>query len=131
MWCHLLLFMPVAGLALFFVLPWPLALAGYLPIAAASFFIFHLSAKALRLPVQTGQESLLGTRGEVVGPLAPGGLASHIVRFHGELWSVRAREPLQAGDCVCITGFDGVRPLVERLTEGMGGGTAAAAKCLR
>ena len=27
MWCHLLLLLPVAGLGLFFVLPWPAALS--------------------------------------------------------------------------------------------------------
>jgi len=129
MWCHFLLVMPIAGLALFFVLPWPLALAGYVPIAAASFLIYYLSAKALRLPVQTGQESLLGTSGKVVGPLAPGGLASHIVRCRGELWSVRAREPLRPGDYVRITGFDGGRPLVERLTDGLGRQPARDTSC--
>lgn len=120
MWCHLLLVMPALGLTLFLFLPWPLALAGYLPIAVASALMYYKIARALRLPVQTGQQTLLGSEGRVVGPVEAGGLASHLVRCRGELWSVRAPETLQAGDRVWITGFDGGWPIVARQSSDAG-----------
>jgi len=129
MWCHFLLLMPVGGLALFLFLPWPLALAGYVPIAAASALIYRKSAEAMRLPVQTGQETLLGATGEVIDLAKPGGVASHLVRCRGEIWSVWAREPLQAGDRVRFSGFDGGWPVVERLADYAGAGRVAATKC--
>ncbi|MCL5946615.1 MAG: hypothetical protein M1298_01130 [Chloroflexi bacterium] len=115
MWCHLLLGMPIFALALFFVFPWQVALIVYVPVAAFSLLVYYKIAVALRLPVSTGKQSVVGTTGEVVGVTQQQGLASHLVRCRGEIWSVRAKEPLAIGERVCFTGFDGAWPLVQRL----------------
>ncbi|MCL4395268.1 MAG: NfeD family protein [Chloroflexi bacterium] len=107
--------MPIAGLGLFFVLPWPLAVAGYVPIAVTSMLIYHSVARALRLPVQTGREAMLGAAGEVVCQLPPGSLASYLVRCRGEIWRAGATEKLRDGDRVRVSGFEGGLAMVERL----------------
>ena len=95
----------------------PVALACYVPIAGISLLIYYKIAVALRLPIQTGMRALIGANGEVIGPATTGGLATHLVRCRGEIWSVRTSEPLQAGDHVLFTGFEGSWPIVERVTE--------------
>ena len=48
MWCHVLLFgFPVAGLLLFAMLPFPVALAVYLPLSALSVGVGWVTVRAL------------------------------------------------------------------------------------
>ncbi len=54
MWCHLPLALPVLGLVLFLVLPWPVAAPLYGVVVIASVLVYRLLLQALRLPVKTG-----------------------------------------------------------------------------
>jgi len=57
MWCHLLLGVPLLGIALFFFLPLPVALPLYF---AASAFVWVKVYRAMRIPVAVGQEAMVG-----------------------------------------------------------------------
>lgn len=72
MWHHLLLLLPVVGVVLFVVLPWSAALPAYAALAVLSAVMFVAGLRALRLPVKTGTEGMVGRAARVVEPLRPG-----------------------------------------------------------
>jgi len=108
MWCHLMLFMPVGGLALFLVLPWQIALPTYSVISATSLFIYYKIMKAMGQPARVGREALLGATARVV----TGGERLGQVRHGNELWGAVSEENLTAGEGVTIVGFQGMKVVV-------------------
>lgn len=113
--------MPVAGLALFAVLPLPAALALYLPATAVSIAVALPAVRALARPVTTGTEGMRGKEALVTSAAGRSGT----IRLEGELWSVRAREPLAAGDRVRILEMEGLTAVVRRVQEAAGNPTRA------
>ena len=109
MWCHLLLILPVAGLGLFALLPFPIALPIYLVISGISLLIYWSVFQAMHRPVTTGPEGMIGKSAETVTDLSPQGR----IRYHGELWQALASEPIPAGSRVTIVGVNGMRLLVQ------------------
>lgn len=110
MLCHLPLIVPVAGLLLFAVLPFPTALAIYAPVALLALAIGIPAVRAMYRPVTTGVEAMRGTEGIVLA--AEGRSAA--VRWEGEIWNCRAAEPLAAGDRVRIVEVEGLTAVVRR-----------------
>lgn len=115
--CHLILFMLVLGLPIFWFLPLSSALPLYTLILLISGFLFWLIARSMGKRPGTGVESLIGTEAEVVSRLNPGGHAKYLVRARGELWSARGSDVLQPGDTVNIAALDGIRLVVERRND--------------
>lgn len=105
MLCHFLLLLPVLGLGLFFFLPWPIALALYVPIIGGSLWVYAKVWEAMRRPVTIGPEALIGAEGEVLG--------SDIARVLSETWRVRSSSPLRPGMCVRVLAREGLTLLVE------------------
>lgn len=110
MWCHLLFFLPILGLGVFWLLPWQAAWPTYLVILAGSAALFVTLVRAIRQPVLTGIEGLEGERGETVSGLDPEGL----IRLRGELWQAEAAEPIPAGARVRVVAVRGVKLTVTR-----------------
>lgn len=115
MWCHLLLLAPVAIAALFIFLPWTTALPVATSLAVATALIVYPSVRALRQPVVTGREALLGALGEAVSDLNPEGL----VRVRGELWLAEAAEPIDRGGQVQVLEAEGAKLRVRRWDGGV------------
>src|SRR3972149_4932933 len=89
MWCHVLLFgFPVAGLLLFAMLPFPVALAVYLPLSALSVGVGWVTVRALCASPTTGAEALPGRVGRVAAVEAQAALVS----VDGGLWEAGARD---------------------------------------
>ncbi|MBI4637725.1 MAG: NfeD family protein [Candidatus Rokubacteria bacterium] len=86
MWCHLVLLVPVVSLGLFFVLPWPAALGVNALLTAGALGIAIPGMRALRQPVVTGREALIGRAAEAATDIHDEGL----VRLQGELWTATA-----------------------------------------
>ena len=63
--CHLVLLMPVIGLAVFFVLPLPIAVLVYLAILGVSILLYKAVIDAMSRRVVTGREAMLGTHAGV------------------------------------------------------------------
>ena len=63
-----------------------------------------------RQKVRTGVEAHVGERAEVTRALDPEGQ----VRFRGEVWKARAKEPIAAGETVRIAEVDRLTLVVER-----------------
>ena len=109
MWCHVLFFgFPVAGLLLFAVLPFPAALAVYLPLSAVSVGVGWITVRALCACPKTGVEALPGR----VARVASVGERTALVRVDGELWEAVPRDGLASGQRVEIVSVDGLRLLV-------------------
>jgi membrane protein implicated in regulation of membrane protease activity len=84
--CHLVLFMPVFGLAVFVFLPPVEALAVYLVILGASVLLYKAIIDAMRRRVVTGREAMLGGFASV-RRVEPRRL---VVCLRGELWTADA-----------------------------------------
>jgi len=96
-----------------FGIPLPLIGAVALVSAALVAGVVGMAAKARRRPVVSGAPTLLGTPGEVIEFGGGEGWAT----VNGERWRVRAREPLQPGQRVRVTGVDALTLDVSAATE--------------
>ncbi len=103
--CHFLLLAPVLGLGLFFIFPWPIALAVYLPILAGSLWLYAKMWEAMRRPVAIGPEALIGADGEALGP--------DTARVQSETWRVRSTVLLRPRMRVRVIAREGLTLLVE------------------
>ncbi len=81
------------------------ATVGALAIAV----IVFMATRAMRSPVATGVEGMIGASAEVVGEFPGRGR----VRFGGELWSARSAVPLHPGDSARIVKVEGLTLWVE------------------
>jgi membrane protein implicated in regulation of membrane protease activity len=113
MWCHALLMMPLLGLGLFALLPWPVALPSYLALVAVSLALYGKILQGMRQPVQTGREVMLGAVVTVTRDITSQGQ----VRYGNELWGAVSEQQLTAGQRARIVGFDGLRLVVRRLDD--------------
>jgi membrane-bound serine protease (ClpP class) len=75
-----------------------------LGVSAIVLFLVNLAVRALRRPVTTGAEGLLGQRGTAETDLSPSGR----VFVTGELWSAVSETPLPRGEVIIVTGRDGM-----------------------
>lgn len=106
MWsCHLLLGVPVVIAALFVFLPWAMALPIALVLAIGTAAIVYQGMRALRQPVVTGKEALVGLMGEAVSDLSPEGL----VRVGSELWVAETSERISKGARVQVLEVRGAK----------------------
>ena len=99
--CHILLVLPFISLVLFLILPFDQAMAIYSVILLISVILYWLIWKAMRRPVTTGVEGMIGAVGQVIQNSA----GSHKVFVKGEIWDAVSVEQLSVGDPVEITGL--------------------------
>lgn len=91
----ILMAFPILGIVLFFVLPLGIAIPLYALGVALSALTNWLMMRAMRMPVQTGRQGMIGARGRVAWWDGPTGY----VRCHGEVWRARSSDgrPLSTG----------------------------------
>ncbi|MGE5189941.1 MAG: NfeD family protein [Gemmatimonadota bacterium] len=110
----LIMFLPVIGLPVFWVLPIgqaaPIYLVGLLLFAG----MMWLMRGAMKRPRMTGAECLVGKTAEVVARSTLGYGPQFVVRVFGELWSARCDDALQRGDSVVIVSVQGNCVVVAR-----------------
>lgn len=99
--CHLVLLLPVFGLALFWVLPFPVAAVLYAFILAISIWMYRLIMSAMARPVVTGAEGLIGELGEVISASRQ----STQLMVHGEVWQGISSAGFRKGQSVRVTGI--------------------------
>ena len=107
--CHIVLFLPILGLAVFLVLPLVWAGPVYAVIFLLSVAMYMLIIKAMRQPITTGTEALLRSRATVVG----GDKGYWRVQVGNETCDAESPEILEVGDSVRITSINGLRLRVE------------------
>ena len=72
-------------------------------------FIVYMASRAMRHPVATGAQGMIGASTEVVADFTGKGK----VRYGGELWNARSERPLRAGDAARIVKVEGLTLWVE------------------
>ena len=103
-WMAAIMSLPLLGLALFFVYPWQIALLPYITLVAASGFFHWLMMRAMRLPVKSGREEMIGSTAVVLNWKGRAGR----VMWNGEIWQARGNEPFEKGAEVVIGGLSGM-----------------------
>lgn len=101
--CHLVLFMPVFALPVFWLLPWPLATAIYVCVLAVSAWLYYVIIKLMHRPSKIGLHTLFNADGTIVQVEGLCGLA----RIGRELWKVESQNPLVRNQHVRVTGRRG------------------------
>lgn len=109
--CHVILLLPLLGLAVFWVWPLSIALPVYAVVAALSAWSYWYVLKAVQRPVMTGMEEMGGALGRVLEV----GDHDARVRVHSEVWSAESDDALRPGDWVEVTKVSGLRLTVRRL----------------
>jgi membrane-bound ClpP family serine protease len=110
--CHIILALPVLGLALFYFLPFWTALPLYGAVLAVSLFFYFKIASAMMAKVRTGLEDLIGAEAVVIEDISPEGK----VEFYDEIWNATAAgRDIRRGAKVRISGAHGLTLVVEDL----------------
>jgi membrane-bound serine protease (ClpP class) len=108
--CHLIFFAPVLALAVFWLLPWNIAVPIYGVVLGLTALVAWPVVTAMRRPHVTGVEGMIGSRGEALTELNPHGL----VRCQGEVWSATATAPILPGERVRVVAMDRLHVRVMR-----------------
>lgn len=102
--CHVLLTLPLLALPVFWLLPISAALPVYGAVTAISLLIYWYALQAMKRPVETGMEGMIGETGIVVKT----GGAELLVQIHNELWrAVPDGTLLREGDQIEVLGVEG------------------------
>ena len=112
--CHVLLLLPLVALPVFWIAPLAIALPVYGVVLALSAAIYWYAVQAMRRPVQTGAEVLVGEIGEVVESRG----ANLFVRARSEVWHARSAAQLREGDRVKVVAVEDLTLRVQKLGRG-------------
>lgn len=116
--CHLLLVMPFVSLVVFLFLPFEEALAVYLMILAVCAVLYWLIWKAIRRPVTTGVEGMIGGTCKVL----ENGSKRAKVFYKGEIWDAVSSDQLSVGDSVEIARLEKLTLVVRKAVKGQARG---------
>src|SRR3972149_4016701 len=105
----IILYLAVAGFLLFKLLTFHTALYIFIPLAsislATSLLIQRQVSKAMKLPIKTGVEDMMGKTAEVVSKPKDMNRAQYMVRYRGELWGANSEHILSIGEQVRVVGL--------------------------
>jgi len=110
---HAFLFVPLIALILFLLLPWPYALALYVPIAGVSLLGYWKALQAQRRPPAVGKRAMIGEQAEVISSKSE----ETEVRYRGETWRAVSSQALQRGQEVIIEDVEGLTLRVAPLSQ--------------
>ena len=109
--CHLLLLLPLVTLPVFWILPfWP-ALSIYGALSALSAGLYWYAIQAMRRPVQTGVEAMVGETGVVIESRGK----NLFMRARSEIWQAECAFKLCEGDRVRVLAVDHLTLRVKKL----------------
>ena len=109
--CHVLLLLPLLALPVFWLMPFAAALPVYGVVLASSAAIYWYAIQAMRRPVETGAEGMVGEIGEVIESRG----ANLFVRARSETWHAKSASPLRDGDRVKVVAVEDLTLRVQKL----------------
>lgn len=110
---HLILFLPVIGLIVFWLYPLNIAIPLYAGIFVVSGLMYWAIIRAIRRVPVTGKRGMRGTTARVTSKLGPMADAQYMVETAGELWKADSTVPLKKGDTVSIIRVKRLKLLVK------------------
>ena len=114
MW-HVVILLPILGIAVFWLMPVGFAIPGYLVILLLCGLVYWATIRAMRKRPVTGRESLVGDTARVVSELGPEDRVQYEVEAQGALWSANSPDVLKRGKTVHIMAVDGLTLTVRRI----------------
>jgi membrane-bound ClpP family serine protease len=112
--CHIILALPVLGLALFYFFPFWTALPLYGVVLALSSLIYFKIMSAMMTKVRTGFEKIIGWEAVMIEDISPKGK----IEFYDEIWNATAAgRDIPRGRKVRISGARGLTLVVEDLAR--------------
>ena len=110
--CHLILFLPIFTLPVFWFFPFSTALTIYLIVVGISSFLYFLIFKAMTLKPRVGKEAMLGKTVVVIKDIAPEGK----IKYASEIWNAMTDgKKFSVGEKVVIHGFWGMYVMVKEI----------------
>lgn len=100
--CHIALLLPVLALPVFWILPLAVSVPVYAVVLIIAALVYWYAMLAMRRPVETGVEGMIGATGEVVESHG----ATLILRIGGEIWSGRSATALSKGEHVEVIAME-------------------------
>jgi len=110
---HVLLFLPLLALILFFFFPWQVALPFYALILIGSIIGYWKALQAQRQPPIMGRKVMIGDQADVI-TVEKGEIE---VEYKGEIWGAVSSQLLQPGQRVIIEKVEGLTLQVAPLPE--------------
>jgi membrane-bound serine protease (ClpP class) len=109
--CHIALMLPLLALPVFWM--WPLAVSVpiYAVVAIVSAAVYWYAVLAMRRPVETGAEGMIGATGEVVESRG----TSLVVQIGSEMWNGRSAATLHEGERVEVIAVERLVLVVKSL----------------
>ncbi len=104
------------GITALFNLPYWAPWIVFLFVSILSIYLIRPFARkmfAVNKPEKSNVDALIGQKALTTEAINPPHLG--LVKVEGELWRAEAREAIEAGTCVEITGVNGTRLIVKRL----------------
>ena len=117
----MLILLVVLGVFLFWQLPLKEALYIFVPIAVVflgvNLAINRQISKAMKLPVLTGSEGMVGKTAEVILVPKVFSKTGYMVRYESELWGARCDAALRIGERVKVSALDVIMLIVEPIEK--------------
>ena len=110
---HVLLFLPLLALILFFFFPWQVALPFYALILIGSIIGYWKALQAQRRPPIMGRKVMIGDQADVIS-VEKGEME---VEYKGEIWGAVSSQLLQPGQRVIIEKVEGLTLQVAPLPQ--------------
>jgi membrane protein implicated in regulation of membrane protease activity len=111
----ILLFLPLLGILVFFLLPLPEAIIFYLVILVISGLLYWAIARVLKRRSIVGREGLIGAEARVISKLGSHDTAQYMVNVRGELWSANSPDELELNETVQIVSINGLKLTVKKI----------------
>jgi len=111
--CHIVFALPILALPLFYFLSLEWALPLYTFVLILSFGLYYLVFDAMRKPVVTGREAMIGAFGEAICDIDGAGK----VRYKNEIWSAESKDHISKGESVRILDYRWGELIVEKRQE--------------
>lgn len=109
--CHFILLLPVVALPVFWIMPLALALSVYGAVLIFSCAIYWHAVQAIKRPVLTGAEGMIGQTAEIVEERG----RYIVARLRNELWRAACESSLSAGDKVTVVAVERLTLRVQKL----------------
>lgn len=120
MW-HIIILLPIVGIAVFWLLPLSLAIPIYILILALSGLMYWTLYLAMRKHPKGGKEELIGANARVVSVHGAEEKDQYTVEAQGGLWGANSPDRLEKGEVVRIVSLDGLTVTVRRTGSEVGG----------